>query len=403
MTKNNQPEIEIYTLTWCPYCNKAKSFLKSKGFSFKEYNIDEGSGVKKEMVKRTDGAKTVPQIFIDDQLVGGYDSMMAMKESGELYDLLDIDPGENFDQLWDVIVIGSGPAGLNTALYGARKGLDILIVSSALGGQMIDTGEIDNYLGMEGAQGPDLLQSFWEHVDKYDVSLELGATVTNVEKKADEEIVVETKGGQQGRARSVVVASGTTNRELGVDGEKKLKGKGVHYCATCDGYMYEGEPVAIIGGGNAGLEAALDLVKLGCEIDLIEVQPELTGDAVLSDKVYQKEGINVHTATNVKEIVGDKEAGKVDSLVVEDSNTGTENKLDVNGVFIEIGLLPNSEFIKDTVEVNEMNEIVINDSNETSVEGIWAAGDVTNVKDKQIIVSAAEGAKAALRINEYLD
>ena len=401
MTKNNQPEIEIYTLTWCPYCNKAKSFLKSKGFSFKEYNIEE-SGVKKEMMKRTDGAKTVPQIFIDDQLVGGYDTMIEMKENGELYDLLNIEPGKNFDKLWDVIVIGAGPAGLNTALYGARKGLDILILSAALGGQMIDTGEIDNYLGVREVQGPHLMEAFWKHVDKYNVELELGEKVTEVNKEADKEIVVKTKGGQQGRAKTVVVASGTTNRELGVEGEKELKGQGVHYCATCDGYMYEGEPVAIVGGGNAGLEASLDLAKLGCEVDLIEVQPELTGDEVLSEKVYDRAEINVHTGTGVNKIVGADETEEVDVVVVEDMENGNRYRLDVNGVFIEIGLLPNSQFIKDRVEVNEMDEIVIDENNQTSVEGIWAAGDVTDIKDKQIIISSAEGAKTALRINEYL-
>ncbi|MFO7818756.1 MAG: glutaredoxin 3 [Halanaerobacter sp.] len=401
MSRDNQPEIEIYTLEWCPYCNKAKSFLKSKGFSFQEYNIDETT-VKKEMIKRTDGAKTVPQIFIDDQLIGGYDSMMEMKDSGDLYDLLDIDPNKNFDKLWDVIIIGAGPAGLNTALYGARKGFDILVLSSALGGQMIDTGEIDNYLGVREVQGPNLMRAFWKHVEKYNVTLELGATVADIEKDA-EEVVVKTKDGYQVSSRSVVVASGTKNRQLGVEGEKKLKGKGVHYCATCDGYMYEGEPVAIVGGGNAGLEAALDLAKLGCEVELLEVQPELTGDQVLSDKVYENEAINVRTATNVKKIEGDNEGEGVDVIVVKDNETGSIYRLDVNGVFIEIGLLPNSSFIEDKVEMNKMKEVVINDNNETSMERVWAAGDVTDIKDKQIIISAAEGAKTALRINEYLD
>ncbi|MGM0370053.1 MAG: glutaredoxin 3 [Bacillota bacterium] len=402
MTDNNQPEIEIYTLTWCPYCTKAKSFLKSKGFSYQEYNIEDSS-VKREMLDRTDGAKTVPQIFIDDQLVGGYDAMMEMKNNGQLDDLLDVDFSKNFNQLWDIVVIGSGPAGLNTALYGARKGLDVLILSAALGGQMIDTGEVDNYLGISEAQGPDLLESFWEHAANYDVSLELGAEVTNVEQKDSGELLVETKGGQQVEARSIAVASGTTNRELGVPGEQDLRGKGVHYCATCDGYMYEGQPVAIIGGGNAGLEAALDLARLGCPVDLVEVQSELTGDQVLIDKVDKHDSIIVHTATGVKEITGDSKKEQVDQLIVEDKETGEQAELNVDGVFIEIGLLPNSDFIEDTVEVNQLGEIVINENNETSQEGIWAAGDVTDIKDKQIIIAAAEGAKTALRINEYLE
>ncbi len=398
---SNDKKIEIYTLEWCPYCNKAKSFLKSKGFSYTEYNIDDNQ-VKREMIKRTDGAKTVPQIFIDDKLIGGYDDLIAAKNSGELNQLLDFKAEENFEKEWDVIVVGAGPAGLNTALYGARKGLDILIVSSAMGGQMIDTGEVDNYLGISNVEGPELLNSFWEHVNNYNVSLELGEEITNVEKKAEQEIIIETASGKKAITRAVVIATGTTNRQLGVEGEKALKGQGVHYCATCDGYLYAGEPVAVIGGGNAGLEAGLDLANLGCKVDLIEVQAKLTGDQVLVDRVHDHDAINVYTATGVEKIKKDKQADKVDSLVIKDMESEEEKELAVNGVFIEIGLLPNTDFIKDTVELNEIGEIIINENNESSVQGIWAAGDVSNIKDKQIIISAAEGAKAALRINEYL-
>lgn len=402
MGENKQPEIEIYTLEWCPYCNKAKSFLKSKGFSFQEYYIDDPE-VKREMMERTDGAKTVPQIFIDDQLVGGYDSMMEMKQTGQLQELLGLEEEEDkFAELWDLIIVGAGPAGLNAALYGARKGLDILIVSEAMGGQMVDTGSVENYLGFSEIMGPDLLQTFWEHVQDYEVEIELGEKVVDIDKDSDQKIIVDTNTGRQGQAKAVIVATGTTNRELNVPGEKQLKSRGVHYCATCDGHLYAGEPVAVVGGGNAGLEAALDLANIGCEVDLLEIQEELTGDQVLQDKVYNQEAINIHTGTGVEEIKAQESADKVESLVIADKEEEETRQLDVEAVFIEIGLLPNSEFIKDKVEVNEIGEIVIDDNNQTSVEGIWAAGDVTDVADKQIIVSAAEGAKAVLRVNEYL-
>ncbi|MFW6268946.1 MAG: glutaredoxin 3 [Bacillota bacterium] len=398
MTEKDNHNIEIYTLEWCPYCRKAKSFLKSKGFTYKEYDIGEDR-IKNEMVKRTDGAKTVPQIFIDEELIGGYDDLIERKKSGELDDILGIDSEKNFRKNWDVIIVGAGPAGLSSALYTARKGLEVLIISSDLGGQMVDTGEVGNYLGMIDVTGPGLMEAFWNHIKEYEINLELGETVADIEKNNEKSFTIATESGYQVQTRAVIIASGTTNRELGVPGEKEFKGKGVHYCATCDGFMYEGEPVAIIGGGNAGLEASLDLAQLDCEVDLIEVQENLTGDQILQDKVYASDSINIYTGHGVDEIKGKE---KVNSLVIKDIENDMSKELRVNGVFIEIGLLPNTEFIKEKVEVNDFNEILVNENNETSIKGIWAAGDVTNIKDKQIIIAAGEGAKTALRVNEYL-
>ncbi|MFW6269349.1 MAG: glutaredoxin 3 [Bacillota bacterium] len=398
MNKKDKPEIEIYTLDWCPYCRRAKAFLKSKGFSYKEYNIKDEK-IKKEMEARTDGAKTVPQIFIDDQLIGGYDDMFELKQRGKLNDILGFKDEKNFEKDWDLIIIGSGPAGLSSALYAARKGLEVLIISSAMGGQMVDTGAVGNYLGIIDAKGPDLMETFWNHVKEYDVNIELGEVVANIEEN-EEKFLVETESGKNVKTDTVIIATGTDNRELKVPGEKQFKGKGVHYCATCDGYLYADEPIAIVGGGNAGLEASLDLAKLGCEVDLIEFQEELTGDQILIDKIYANNSINVLTNYQVKRINGQE---NVNSIQIENRETESEKELDVEGVFVEIGLIPNTEFIKDKVEVNEVDEIVVNEDNETSIKGIWAAGDVTDIKDKQIIVAAGEGARTALRVNEYLN
>lgn len=399
MGNKKQPKIEIYTLEWCPYCSKAKMFLKSKGLAYEEYLIDKSDANKEEMKRRTDGAKTVPQIFIDDQLIGGYDDLIAKKNDGELYELLNIEPKDNFSKNWDLLIAGAGPAGLNAALYGARKGLDILILSESLGGQMADTGKVDNYLGIPEIEGPELLHSFWNHVEKYEVGVELGEKIRNVNKIYDKDFLIETDSGNKVKSKTLLVATGTSNRELGVEGEKKYKGKGVHYCATCDGYLYSGQHVAIIGGGNAGMEAALDLADIGCEIDLIEVEEKLTGDKILQDKVQTKSEINLHLNTDVKEFKGND---KLEQVILNDLKEEKKRGLKVDGVFVEIGLLPNSDFVKDQVEVNEIGEIIVDENNETSVKGIWAAGDVTEIKDKQIITAAAEGAKAALRVNEYL-
>lgn len=398
--KKGQPEIEIYTLEYCPYCRKAKDFLKSKGYSYTEYGIEDEEN-KNEMKERTDGAKTVPQIFIDGYLVGGYDDMIELKADGKLNELLGIGEEErNFNFCRDLVVIGAGPAGLNASLYAARKGLDVLLISEAMGGQMADTGEVDNYLGISKTRGPELLRTFWNHVANYDVDIELGEIVTDVYQEEEGKMVVSCSTGNDVRTQAVISATGADNRQLGVPGEKELKGEGVHYCATCDGYLYSGEHVAVVGGGNSGLEAALDMARLESRVDLIEVQDQLTGDQILRERVENNELINIHTATEVLEVTGES---KVDNLVLKDSKKGSQRELDVEAVFVEIGLLPNNDYIEEKVKTNDMGEIVISDSNETSMEGLWAAGDVTDIQDKQIIVSAAEGAKAALRVNEYLN
>lgn len=392
-------EIEIYTLEWCPYCEKAKALLRSKGFSFKEYDIGDEE-IEKEMEKRTDGAKSVPQIFIDGHLVGGYNDLVEANISGELNDLLGIEGEEDyFEKEWDLITVGAGPASFNAALYGARKGLEVLVIGKDMGGQMLESGEIDNYLGFEDVEGSDLIQSFWSHTQKYDVEIMLGDEVTSLEEKEDGVVTLNLSSGSSARSKAVILATGAQSRELGVLGEVEFKGKGVHYCATCDGYLYAGENVAIIGGGNSGLEAALDLAKLGCSVELIEVEPELTGDDILVRKIEANDNINIHTGTGVDEIYGND---VVEGLKAVDMETEEIEDLNVEAAFIEIGYEPNTEFVGDVLETNDFGEIVIDKNNRTSAKGIWAAGDVTDIRDKQIIVAAAEGAKAALRVNEAL-
>lgn len=185
-----QPEIEIYTLEWCPYCRKAKAFFRSKDLDYKEYLIDEAEN-KQAMVDRTDGAKTIPQIFIDDHHIGGYDDLIELETSGELNEMLGLE-ADNLDKIWDLVIVGAGPAGLSAALYGARKGLEVLVLSVALGGQVIETDTIDNWVGTPEVTGGNLMQSFWEHTQKYDVEAKLGAEVTNI--RSEEELkILETE------------------------------------------------------------------------------------------------------------------------------------------------------------------------------------------------------------------
>jgi alkyl hydroperoxide reductase subunit F len=267
-----------------------------------------------------------------------------------------------------------------------------------MGGQVIDTNEIDNYLGKSDTTGSELMSDFWDHVHKYKIDSIIGEEIEAIEENKEGNLL-KTDNDKEYRAKSVIIASGTQKRHLGMRQEYVLTGKGVHYCATCDGYLYAGESVAVVGGGNSGLEASLDLAELDCNVSLIEVQDNLMGDEYLQKKVEEHNNITVYTQNEVKEIRGEE---KLNSVVLQNNDSGEKTELDLAALFIEIGLVANSDFVRDMLDINQQKEIIINNNNETNVKGIWGAGDVTDIKDKQIIVAAAEGAKAATRVNEYL-
>ncbi len=394
---SNELKIEVYSKDWCPYCKKAKAFLKSKGLKFTEIDINEGDNY--EVMQERTGNKTVPQIIINDQSLGGYDDIIALENKGEFNDLIGKETKDLSQMEWELIILGAGPAALNAALYAARKGLKLLLLTKDIGGQVITTNEIDNYLGKAETTGAELIYDFWDHIAKYEVETVIGEEAVEVADGAEGKIV-KTDNGKEYSTKSVIVATGAQKRHLGLKQEYVLTGKGVHYCASCDAFLYKGQPVAVVGGGNSGLEAALDLAKIGCEVDLIELQDKLMGDEYLQDRVNNNQNITVYTSTTVDQIIGED---KLESVVIKNVNDETTKELDINGLFIEIGLVANSDFVSDRLETNKQKEIVINEKNETGVEGIWAAGDVTNIIDKQIIISAAEGAKAALRVNQYLE
>ncbi len=393
----NKPKIEIYTKTWCPYCRRAKAMLKSLGLDYTDYDITDNEELQQEMVERS-GKKTIPQIFIDDQKIGGYDSLIELVSSGGLDDLTEFERPNCSEKDWDLAVIGAGPAGMTASVYAARKGLKVLMAARDIGGQVLETDTIDNYLPEYGTSGPDLMQNFLKHLRNYKIDTLFGEEITDINPQPEGHILL-TKSGKKIRTRAVLIAAGTKKRQLGIPGEHQLKDKGVSYCATCDGYIYENQPVAVVGGGNSGLEAALDMAKIATEVYLIIRGEQLSGDKSLQDKVNNSDEIEVCKSYQTTEIKGEQ---KVESIRIKNFNTGKERELNVKAIFIEIGLIPNTGFICEHLDINQGNEIIIDANNKTSIEGIFAAGDVTNIKDKQIIVSAAEGAKAALRANEYL-
>ena len=296
--------------------------------------------------------------------------------------------------MFDLIIIGAGPAGITASVYAARKKMGLLVITRDIGGQAAWSGDIENYTGYQFITGPELAGKFEEHMRKYGIELKENEQVLEI-KERDERIRVKTdKGTYEGK--TAIIASGKRSRELGVPGEREFKNRGLTYCATCDAPLFAGKDVAVVGGGNSALDATLQLVQIAKHIYLINITANLTGDSVMRAKVRESNKVDILNSTGVTAILGERMVSGI-KIKREDK----EEILPVEGVFVEIGLIPNSEFAKD-LEKNERGEIKVNSYNETNIPGIFAAGDVTDVPEKQIIVAAGEGAKAALSAFRYL-
>ncbi|MCJ7656270.1 MAG: FAD-dependent oxidoreductase [Candidatus Atribacteria bacterium] len=297
-------------------------------------------------------------------------------------------------KIYDLIIIGAGPAGITAAVYAARKKMDILVITKDIGGQASWSGDIQNYTGYQFISGPELAVKFEEHMRKFDFEIKENEEVKELIFRKGTFLVKTDKDNYQ--TKVAIVASGKKSRELGVPGEQEFKNKGLTYCATCDGPLFAGRDVAVIGGGNSALDAALQLIKIANRIYIINFTDNLTGDGIMQEKIRADKKVSIFNNSRVKEILGDS---FVQAIKIEEDKE--EKTLDVQGIFVEIGLIPNSDFAVD-LEKNERKEVVVNQRNETNIPGIFAAGDVTNVPEKQIIIAAGEGAKAVLSAFRYL-
>ena len=298
------------------------------------------------------------------------------------------------DKVYDLVILGAGPAGITAAVYAARKKIDCVVITLDIGGQTAWSGDIENYTGYQFITGGDLTLKFQEHMNVFGIKTNMPEEVKEI--KQEESIIKTITDKQEYFSKTLIVATGKRPRLLGVSGEKEFKNKGVTYCATCDGPIFKDKAVAIIGGGNSGLEAALQMAKISPKVYLIERGPHLNGDAVMVEKLEQSSNVEIHTGTSIKKIYGDD--------FVKGIELEKEYKVfnaDVDGVFVEVGLFPNSEFA-DILKKNEKQEVIIDCYNKTNVEGIFAAGDVTNVPEKQIIIACGEGSKASLAAFKYL-
>ncbi len=301
--------------------------------------------------------------------------------------------------MYGLIIIGAGPAGMTAAVYAARKRINTLLISGNVGGQGLTSWLVENYMGYQFIEGRELMQKFEEQVKQFpaDIKVEIGGRVERLS-RMDRGFEVKTDKGETHQAKAVILATGKRPRELDVHGEKELLGRGVTYCATCDGPLFDGMKVAVIGGGNSALEAADDMVKIADHVYLVSLTP-LSSDQILIDKMKGADNLTMFLEHEVVEIKG---GDFVEGVKVRDLKSKQEKELELGGVLIEIGLIPNSDLAKEVVTLNSLGEIEVSCANETGVPGLFAAGDVTNVPEKQIVVAAGEGAKAALQAHRYL-
>ena len=299
--------------------------------------------------------------------------------------------------MYDLIIVGGGPAALTAAVYVARKKMNALLIAQDLGGQPNLTDGVENYMGYQYIEGPELMRKFTEQVSQFHLEQKIGLKVVRVSREGDD-FKVATAVGETFTAHTVIVATGKRSKELGAPGEKEHVGRGVSYCSVCDGPVFAGRRVAVIGGGNSALEAALDMARIAEHTYLI-ARSSLTADAVLTDQFKVKPRATVLAGYEVLEITGQ---ALVDGIRTRDIKGGEEKTLAVAGVFIEVGLTPNSEPVAGLAALNRNREIIVTPSCETNVPGLFAAGDVTDVPEKQIVIAAGEGAKAALQAHRYL-
>ena len=387
------------TCTNCPDAVQALNSLSVVSDNITHTMID--GALFEERVKEQ-GVQAVPTVLLNGKVFH-----VGRATLGDLYNKILKEYGSHIQnetelnlnhQVYDVAVIGGGPAGVSSAIYSARKGLKTLVIADRMGGQVADTQGIENLISTIYTKGPELVRDMENHLREYDVDIMEHQRVECISE--GETKGIELVSGNMIQARSIIVATGAKWRELNVPGEKEYLGRGVAFCPHCDGPFYKGKDVAVIGGGNSGVEAALDLVNICNHVTLIEYGDKLIADQVLIDKVEGHDRINIILNAQTQEISGNGE--KVTGLRYKDRVSESVENVTLDGVFVQIGLSPNSSFLEGVVDRTSRGEVRIDEKGATSVEGIYAAGDVTTVPYKQIVVAMGEGAKAALGVFEYL-
>jgi NADH-dependent peroxiredoxin subunit F len=357
------------------------------------HTMIDGAAFKEEVESK--GIMAVPTVFLNGDSFGS--GRMSLEEilakvgsTPNASEFADKDP-------FDVLVVGGGPAGASAAIYAARKGIRTGIVAERFGGQIMDTVGIENFISMKYTEGPKLAASLEEHVKEYDIDVMNLQRAKRLEK--NDLIEIELENGAVLKSKTVILSTGARWRNVGVPGEAEFKNKGVAYCPHCDGPLFAGKHVAVIGGGNSGIEAAIDLAGIVKHVTVLEFMPELKADSVLQERLYSLPNVTVLKNVQTKEITG---TDKVNGVTYIDRETGAEQHIELAGVFVQIGLVPNTDWLGETIERTRIGEIVVDNHGATNIPGVFAAGDCTNNPYKQIIISMGSGATASLGAFDYL-
>jgi thioredoxin reductase (NADPH) len=386
--------ITVYGAPWCPDCARSKAFLMEQRIPFAWVDIDADADGLRFVEELQQGGHTIPTIAFPDgsRLLEPSNAELAAKLG------LALRAERTF---YDLVVVGGGPAGLSAALYAAREGMDALVAErGALGGQAGATDRIDNYPGFpEGIGGAELAARLVAHARRYDVELLSGVEVSAVRRDGDE-VRVETEAGEAYGAYAVLVATGSRYRRLGVPGEEGLIGRGIHYCATCDGPFYRGaSELVVIGGGNSALEESLFLTTLADKVSIL-TRGDLRASELVIDKVRNHPRIEIHTGVDIVDV--EPRDGRLGAVLARDRATGVDLRLEPAAAFVFVGLDPNTAFLRDTVDLDERGFVVTDDRYETSLHGVFAAGDVRAGSTKQVGSAVGEGIAALLSVRRAL-
>ena len=386
--------IKLYGTDWCSDCKRSKKFLGEQRIHYEYINIEENTEGQAFVKELQNGGLTIPTIVFEDN------SVLIEPTNAELAAKLGLQTKAKCD-FYDVIIVGGGPTALTTAIYAARDGYDVLVIErSSLGGQAGITERLDNYPGFpEGVTGAEFAERIIGQAKRYGVELLSAQNVVNVGNDLDAHFV-ETEAGNKYRSNAVLLATGSTYKRLGVPGEDEYIGAGVHFCATCDGPFYRGNEVAVIGGGNSAVEEAAFLTRFSPKVTILARGSQLSANKIAVDKAMNSSEIEVRFQTEVVAFKG--ENNHLTTVVTKNSQTGEIQEIQVPGVFIFIGLSPNSEQFKDIAKLDAQGFVMTGIDFQTSTEGIFAAGDVRSGSTKQLVSAAGEGAAAALAIREHL-
>lgn len=379
------PEVTVYSTQNCPYCRLAKAFLDRNNVPYRSIDVGIDRKAAKEMVELS-GQFGVPVIVSGDEVIVGFDTDR----------LRELFTSEKKTDLFDVIIAGAGPAGLTAALYCVRKNLKTLIISPDIGGQALESWNIENYMGYRMITGDDLMAKFEEQIRELDIRVELDQIQSLLPTSGG--FAIKTVSDQEFKGKTVILAQGKKPRKLGVPKEDQFIGRGLSVCATCDGPLFRDKVVGVVGGGNSALTTALEMSGIAKEVHLI-VRSSIRADAVYTSQYAQRQNIITYTGYEITELSGED---RLSEVVIKNRETGEEKKLKLDGLFTEIGWIPNTSFVDGLLKLNEQKEIEIDINCRTSAPGIFAAGDVTAISGKQIIIACGEGAKAALSAFDYL-